>query len=96
MARTSRIAQGAAGLAIAALGFTGLAATWAPGTASAQQHGGSMQDMIAQCSSMMEAMGDMSEMMDGGMANMMNGEGMMNGNGRGMSNMMNGRGMADG
>ncbi|MGH3451096.1 MAG: hypothetical protein ACRDQW_10295 [Haloechinothrix sp.] len=99
MTRTRQISQAIAGVAIAALGVTGLAATWSPTSVTAQStpddheairammaamHGDNAVDrmhavegaeeMMDQCAGMMDAMGGMSNMMNGrGMPNMMNG-----------------------
>jgi hypothetical protein len=99
MTRPRRITQAIAGLALAAVGTTGLAAVWSPASAAAQPgadghaamhamleavHGqdavarmhdaGGVEEMMDQCAGMMEAMGGMSDMMNGrGMSNMMNG-----------------------
>ena len=101
MTRTRQISQSLAGLAIAALGVTGLTATWAPPAATAQSAPGTHASMHASMHAMMSAMhGEeaveqmhdvegMERMMDQ-CSNMMNGMGGMM-NGGGMENMMNGR-----
>ena len=99
LTRTRQLSQALAGVAIAALGVTGLAATWTPTSAAAQpgadshgtmhammtaMHGEEAvaqmhevegaEEMMDQCAGMMDAMGGMSNMMNGrGMSNMMGG-----------------------
>lgn len=82
----SRIAQGIAGATLSVLGLGGLAAISSPPaiaqeptSADAEDMQQQMDAMIAQCTQMMQMMGDMDER---GMSNMM-------GSG-GMSNMMGG------
>jgi hypothetical protein len=104
MPRTRQISQAIAGVAIAALGVTGLAATWSPTSATAQSEADSHETMHAMMSAMhgdeavarMHQVEGAEEMMDecagmmGSMGNMSN---MMNG--RGMSNMMDGPGTSN-
>lgn len=80
MSTTRRITQALLGVTLAAFGAAGLTTTWGPAPAQAQSgEPGShdtMHEMMEQCAGMMDAMGGMSEMMDGrGMSGMMGGQG---------------------
>lgn len=90
MSRTRKISQVLAGIALAVLGVTGLAATWAPTTAMAQSGTDSHATMHAMMSAMHgdEAVARMHQV-EGAEEMMDQCAGMMDAMG-GMSNMMNG------
>lgn len=93
MTWTRRISQAIAGIALAALGVTGLSATWMPAGASAQPATDDHEAMHAMMQAMHgeEAVVRMHEA-DGAKAMMDQCTGVMETMG-GMSNMKNGRGM---
>ena len=93
MTRTRQLSQAIVGVAIAALGVTGLASIWSPTLASAQPDA----DTHATMHAMMEAMHGEDAVarihqVEGAEEMMDQCAGMMDGMG-GMSDMMNGRGM---